>query len=468
MFAIKMNEDKTLSQTIVSTNYENENKAEKIWFLLPKQYGDVNLSDCSIQLYVLNPNNLGKTYTLNLESELYKDTFLQSYFTITTDITSVTGNYEIWLNIVNVSTSMVIKTASTYLPVLNKKVISNYFSSSDLSTMDKIIVETTAIKDTAVTASEMATQKASAANVSATTASDCAIAAQQTQQAIETAEPARVLAEQERVTAESGRASAEFDRVNAESGRQTAENNRTTAEQNRATAETGRVNAESARGTAETNRANAETTRGSNESTRQSNESVRVNAENQRKTFYDGFSASISELTNSTVKYTAAQTLTTAQRYQARKNIGAAAVVDIKDAYELQEAVRQGRANQILSVGDFFTVGRGGTDWLFQVAAFDYDVPVDARYTHSMRLLMYPCFANVAFGAPAAIYYAAAELAAGTYWFIDNRTSKYYSFTITQAIPADGQAVAVFGASPDYVITQIKTYVSQVSTTVLE
>ena len=179
-------------------------------------------------------------------------------------------------------------------------------------------------------------------------------------------------------------------------------------------------------------------------------------------------SASINTLTSTTVNFSAEQSLTTAQRYQARKNIGAAAVVDIKDAYELQEAVRQGRANQILSVGDFFTVGRGGTDWLFQVAAFDYDVPVNPNFTHSLRLLMYPCFASVAFDAPEAIYYAAAELAAGTYWFINNRTSKYYSFTTTRAIPAGGQAVPVFGGSPDYTITQLKTYASQASTTALE
>lgn len=138
------------------------------------------------------------------------------------------------------------------------------------------------------------------------------------------------------------------------------------------------------------------------------------------------------------------------------------------DAYEVQRAIRNNTIQNILSIGDFFTVGRGGTDWLFQVAAFDYDVPVLSEFTHSMRLLMYPCFANVPFDAPEAIYYAAAELAAGTYWFINNRTNKYYSFTTTQAIPVGGQAVPVFGASLDYAITQIKTYASQTSTTALE
>ena len=104
-------------------------------------------------------------------------------------------------------------------------------------------------------------------------------------------------------------------------------------------------------------------------------------------------------LVDQAVLFDIGQSLTVAQRLQARTNIGAAPVVGIRDAYELQAAVRAGVASSLLSVGDFFTVGRGGTDWLFQVAAFDYDVPVKAQYTHSMRLLMYPGFANVPFDA---------------------------------------------------------------------
>lgn len=138
------------------------------------------------------------------------------------------------------------------------------------------------------------------------------------------------------------------------------------------------------------------------------------------------------------------------------------------DAYDIQRMVRNGTIGNVMSVGDFFTVGINGTDWLFQAAAFDYDVPVNPNFTHSLRLLMYPCFANVPFDAPEAIYYATAELPAGTYWFINNRTSKYYSFATTRTIPVGGQVVPVFGASPDYVITRVKTYASQVSTTELE
>ena len=39
--------------------------------------------------------------------------------------------------------------------------------------------------------------------------------------------------------------------------------------------------------------------------------------------------------------------------------------VKLLNAYEIQRAIRNGTIQNIVSEGDFFTVGRGGTDWLF-------------------------------------------------------------------------------------------------------
>jgi len=140
--------------------------------------------------------------------------------------------------------------------------------------------------------------------------------------------------------------------------------------------------------------------------------------------------------------------------------IGSATLLD---AYEVQRAIRNQTIQNILSIGDFFTVGRGGTDWVFQVAAFDYDVPVLSEFTHSMRLLMYPCFGNVAFDAQEAIYYATAPLAAGTYWFLNNQDNKYYSFTINNLVELGGQIVFT-----DANMTAVNTYHNGTSTTIVE
>ena len=143
--------------------------------------------------------------------------------------------------------------------------------------------------------------------------------------------------------------------------------------------------------------------------------------------------------------------------------------VKLLDAYEIQRAIRNGTIRNIVSEGDFFMVGRGGTDWLFQVDAFDYDVPARSGYEKSMRIMMYPVFNNVAFDAREAVYYADEVLAPGTYWFQDSRTSKYVSFALSQPVPAGGQIVmGNDGLTPDYTFTSAISYASQTSTVAIE
>ena len=136
------------------------------------------------------------------------------------------------------------------------------------------------------------------------------------------------------------------------------------------------------------------------------------------------------------------------------------------DAYDIQRMVRNGTIGNVMSVGDFFTVGINGANWLFQAAAFDYDVPVNPNFTHSLRLLMYPCFANVPLDAQEAIYYAPADLPAGTYWFLDNQKNKYYSFTTTKTLPAGGQIVCGWtsDSAAGNPFTSAVLYASQTST----
>ena len=82
-----------------------------------------------------------------------------------------------------------------------------------------------------------------------------------TEESRKQAEAARVAAEQGRVTAEEGRVSAESGRVSAEQARANAEASRVSAEQARANAEASRVSAEQARANAEASRVSAESAR---------------------------------------------------------------------------------------------------------------------------------------------------------------------------------------------------------------
>lgn len=134
---------------------------------------------------------------------------------------------------------------------------------------------------------------------------------------------------------------------------------------------------------------------------------------------------------------------------------------------QMQDVIRNGDANRYFEVGDEIPIRRGSSNIIYQIPAIDYDYPIDSQYTHSMRLLMKNCFTNIPFCPQQAIYYAASTLTAGTYWFLDSRTSKYCSFTTTINVPSGGQIVMTFGANP-FPFTSAKTYASQTSTTEIE
>lgn len=97
------------------------------------------------------------------------------------------------------------------------------------------------------------------------------------------------------------------------------------------------------------------------------------------------------------------------------------------------------------------------------------------QFTHSMTLQLHEVFDFVQFNAPAAMYYAEEELAAGTYhvtpkngWSGGMGNGKTYQFTLAKAVPKGGQIVWNGAWDQDPLKYDIKTYASPTSTTVIE
>lgn len=82
---------------------------------------------------------------------------------------------------------------------------------------------------------------------------------------------------------------------------------------------------------------------------------------------------------------------------------------------DVQALVRKGLASKVFAVGDQLTCQRGSTTLVWDIIGFDIDTPADKQFTHSMTLQLHEVFDFVQFNAPAAMYYAEEELAAGTY-----------------------------------------------------
>ena len=67
MYAIKMNDDKSLTTTIKSTIYQYEKNADTLVFLVPMSYEDINLANCTMLLRYIAPNGIGKSEELEMD-----------------------------------------------------------------------------------------------------------------------------------------------------------------------------------------------------------------------------------------------------------------------------------------------------------------------------------------------------------------------------------------------------------------
>lgn len=171
------------------------------------------------------------------------------------------------------------------------------------------------------------------------------------------AESGRILAEESRVTAENLRSNGEQRRAEAEKGRSIAESGRADAEQQRVESDEMRENAEASRVTAETARANAEALRQQTFETNEANRHTAFeSAENARESEWTEIKSNVessvglavvdaedaaknansaAESANAaaekSVRYDEAQTLSDAQKAQARENIEAASEADVNE-----------------------------------------------------------------------------------------------------------------------------------------
>lgn len=94
MYTIIMNEDKSLTATHKTTIYQREKLVDKIQFLFPQTYGDLNLSECSVILKYLDQANISHAEILQRDNKLYKN-HLRYILPVDTNLTRFSGNVEI-------------------------------------------------------------------------------------------------------------------------------------------------------------------------------------------------------------------------------------------------------------------------------------------------------------------------------------------------------------------------------------
>lgn len=131
MYAIKMEEDKTLVTTVHATIYRGERDADTLVFLVPISYNDMNMADCTMLLRYILPNGEGHSEELSLYPLPYSTKYYQYKLGAGTRFTATAGDIELWLTALNAEEEVVLKTSTAIVTIENSKNIEDYLSDEE-------------------------------------------------------------------------------------------------------------------------------------------------------------------------------------------------------------------------------------------------------------------------------------------------------------------------------------------------
>lgn len=97
MFTIIMDENKCLSKKNITTLYQGEQLVDKIRFLIPMKYGDLDLSKFTVTLKYIDQGNVVHLERLKLSEETYNNCMLCYYMPVDTNLTRFAGDISMLL-----------------------------------------------------------------------------------------------------------------------------------------------------------------------------------------------------------------------------------------------------------------------------------------------------------------------------------------------------------------------------------
>lgn len=116
MYTIKMGDSKELITTVRTSIHQGEKYADTLAFLLPNQYENVMLTDCTVTLRYVLP--LTADYSeRTLECSAYNDDFLICTTDIDANFTDVPGTIQVWLVVRDADDHIILETGRTSLQI---------------------------------------------------------------------------------------------------------------------------------------------------------------------------------------------------------------------------------------------------------------------------------------------------------------------------------------------------------------
>jgi len=138
VYAIKMEEDKSLTTTIQSTIYQGDKNSDTLVFLIPQKYEENSLSDCDILLRYILPNGIGCSEQLEMYPIPHNKDYYQFRLSVASRFTEDDGDIELWLTAVNFNDDILFRTGTATVTITPHKVIDDYLPPAALNQLDEL------------------------------------------------------------------------------------------------------------------------------------------------------------------------------------------------------------------------------------------------------------------------------------------------------------------------------------------
>ena len=137
-----MNNDKSLTATVVTTLYQREKLADKIQILIPQKYGDLNLIEFTALLKYVDQANVPHAEILKKDAELYKE-HIRYVLPVDTELTQYAGDITIRLTFtktdMEVKKVFVVHTGELVIKISPLKDYYSFVPDESLEFVDQIV-----------------------------------------------------------------------------------------------------------------------------------------------------------------------------------------------------------------------------------------------------------------------------------------------------------------------------------------
>lgn len=137
-----MNDDKSLTATVVTTLYQREKLADKIQILIPPNYGELDLSEFTATLKYVNQANVPHAEILKKDAELYKE-HIRYVLPVDTELTQYAGDITIRLTFtktdMEVRKVFVVHTGELVIKISSLKDYYSFVPDESLEFVDQIV-----------------------------------------------------------------------------------------------------------------------------------------------------------------------------------------------------------------------------------------------------------------------------------------------------------------------------------------